>query len=46
MEEKRMVQIEKILDEAIKRDASDVHLICGLKPKLRIVRQLIDVTRK
>ncbi len=38
-----MVQIERILDEAIKKDASDVHLICGLKPKLRIVRQLLDI---
>lgn len=39
-----MVQIEKILDEAIKRDASDVHLICKLKPKLRIIRELVDVS--
>ena len=38
-----MVQIEKILDEAIEREASDVHLICGIKPKLRIIRDLVDV---
>lgn len=38
-----MVQIEKILDEAIEKDASDIHLICGLKPKLRIIRDLVDV---
>ena len=38
-----MVQIEKILDEAIKRDASDIHLICGIKPMLRIIRDLIPV---
>ena len=39
-----MVQIERILDEAIKRDASDVHLICGIQPTLRIIRDLVPVT--
>lgn len=39
-----MVQIENILDEAIKRDASDIHLICGINPTLRIVRDLVPVT--
>lgn len=39
-----MVQIENILDEAIKRDASDIHLICGLNPMLRIIRDLVPVT--
>ena len=38
-----MVQIEKILDEAIERDASDVHLICGNQPMLRIIRDLVPV---
>ena len=38
-----MVQIERILDEAIQRDASDVHLICRLQPTLRIVRDLVPV---
>lgn len=38
-----MVQIERILDEAIEREASDIHLICGIKPKLRIIRDLVDV---
>ncbi len=38
-----MVQIERILDEAIERDASDVHLICGLKPTLRVIRDLVEV---
>ena len=38
-----MVQIERILDEAIQRDASDVHLICGLQPILRIIRDLVPV---
>ncbi len=37
-----MVHIDKILDEAIEKDASDIHLICGLKPMLRIIRELIE----
>ena len=35
-----MIAIEKILDIAKGRDASDIHLICGLKPILRVVRAL------
>lgn len=35
-----MVNMDAILDEAIKVDASDVHLICGLKPMLRVHRRL------
>lgn len=38
-----MIQIEKILDYAIKKDASDIHFICGIKPMLRILRQLVEV---
>ena len=37
-----MIEIDKILDTALEKDASDVHLICGLKPILRIRRQLIE----
>ena len=37
------MNIDAILDEAIKRDASDVHLICGNKPMLRIARDLVPV---
>lgn len=37
-----MIQIEKILQSAIDKDASDIHLICGLKPNLRIARSLIS----
>ena len=37
-----MIDIDKILDTALKKDASDVHLICGLKPMLRIRRDLIE----
>ncbi len=36
-----MIQIEKILQSAINKDASDVHLISGLKPTFRIARELI-----
>ena len=38
-----MIDMDKILDTAIKKDASDVHLICGNKPMLRIVRDLIPI---
>ncbi len=38
-----MVHMNKILDEAIKKGASDVHLICGLKPMLRILRELVEI---
>ena len=36
-----MIDIDKILDTAKKKNASDVHLICGIKPMLRIMRELI-----
>lgn len=38
-----MIQIEKILDYAIDKDASDIHFICGNKPMLRILRDLVEV---
>lgn len=38
-----MIDIEKVLKKAIAEDASDVHLIAGIKPILRIKRDLIDV---
>ncbi len=37
-----MVDIDKILNEAIRKDASDVHLISGIKPILRIKRELVE----
>ena len=37
------MDMNKILDEAIKRDASDVHMVCGNKPILRISRELIPI---
>ena len=36
-----MIDIDKILDTAKAKDASDVHLICGIKPMLRIMRELV-----
>ena len=36
-----MIDIDQVIDTAKKKDASDVHLICGLKPMLRIRRDLI-----
>ena len=38
-----MVQIEDLIDIAIKKDASDIHLVCGNKPLLRIIRKLEEV---
>lgn len=35
-----MIQIEDLIDIAIQKEASDIHLICGLKPMLRIIRKL------
>lgn len=37
------MNLDKILDEAIEADASDVHLICDNKPMLRIARKLLPV---
>jgi twitching motility protein PilT len=36
-----MLNITKILDEAIERDASDIHLISGLRPMMRVKRSLV-----
>lgn len=38
-----MININKILDIAIEKDASDVHLINGLKPIIRISRELVEI---
>ena len=35
-----MINIDKVLKTAKEMDASDVHLVCGLKPMLRIAREL------
>ena len=38
-----MINVDKILDIAIENEASDVHLICGLKPMIRVVRELVPI---
>ena len=40
-----MINMEKILDTVIEKDASDVHLICGNKPTLRIARELVPLEK-
>lgn len=40
-----MLQMEKILDEAIEKKASDVHLIGNHKPVLRIARDLVTIEK-
>ena len=37
-----MVNMDKVLKAAMEKDASDVHLICGLKPMFRIRRDLVE----
>lgn len=38
-----MLDINKVLDIAIEKDASDVHLIYGLKPIIRVSRELKEL---
>jgi len=38
-----MIQVEDIIDIAIKNDASDIHLVSGMKPVLRILRKLEEI---
>ena len=40
-----MIDINKVLDVAIKKDASDIHFICGNKPMSRIARNLVEVEK-
>lgn len=37
------MNLDEMLDEAIRLDASDVHLVCGNQPLLRIARDLVPV---
>ena len=39
-----MLLIESIIRDAIEKDASDIHLIKGLKPILRIRRSLVEIS--
>lgn len=38
-----MIQIEDIMKIAIEKNASDIHLMSGLKPMLRIIRELKEI---
>ena len=40
-----MINIEDLIDIAIQKDASDIHLTLGLKPMLRIVRKLVPIDK-
>ena len=40
-----MIQIEDLIDIAIEKDASDIHLIAGIKPRIRIVRSLEEIEK-
>ena len=40
-----MVLIEKIIKDAIAQDASDIHLINGLKPTVRVARELVALEK-
>ena len=40
-----MIQIEDLIDIAIEKDASDIHLVSGMKPMLRIVRKLQEIEK-
>ncbi len=37
------MNLDEMLDEAMRLDASDVHLVCGNKPLLRISRDLVPI---
>ena len=41
-----MIDVNEILKDAKERGASDVHFICGLKPMLRINRDLTSIEEK
>ena len=38
-----MINIDKVIEKAIEKDASDIHWISGLKPMLRITRSLVEL---
>ena len=38
-----MVQLEDLIDIAIQKNASDIHLISGIKTMLRIIRKLEEI---
>ena len=38
-----MVNMDKVIEQAIEKDASDIHLVSGLKPMYRIARALVEM---
>ena len=38
-----MIDMDKIIETAVKKEASDIHLICENKPMLRIMRDLVPI---
>lgn len=38
-----MIQIEDLIDIAMEKDASDIHLVLGMKPMLRVIRKLEEI---
>ena len=38
-----MIQIDDLIEIAIQRNASDIHLVCGNRPMLRIIRKLEEI---
>lgn len=38
-----MINMDKVIEQAIEKDASDIHLMSGLKPMFRIARALVDM---
>ena len=38
-----MINMNKVIEQAIEKDASDIHLISGLKPMYRIARALVEM---
>lgn len=40
-----MVQIEDLIDIAVEKNASDIHLMAGIKPMLRIIRKLEPIEK-
>ena len=39
-EKNNMIDMNNILDIAIEKDASDIHIVPGIKPTLRVKREL------
>lgn len=40
-----MIQVEDLIDIAMEKDASDIHLVCGNRPLLRIIRKLEEIEK-